>query len=104
MLAALPLSWRWEPPAVRLEKFERFWRWASAAVVLLIAADVILRDTPLIQGGVYFVLFLQTNKLFNRRASKDYLQIYVVSFLELVAATGFNTDVSYALCFALYVV
>jgi transglutaminase-like putative cysteine protease len=103
-LAALPLSWRWEPPAVRLERYERAWRWISVAVLGLIVADVVLRDTPLILGGVYFVLFLQTNKLFNRRASRDYLQIYVISFLELVAATGFNIDVSYAACFALYVV
>src|SRR2546423_3862103 len=35
-------------------------------------------------AGVRFLCFLLVNKLFNRRASRDYLQAYVVSFLMLV--------------------
>src|SRR5262249_50614185 len=36
-------------------------------------------------AGVRFLCFLLVNKLWNRRASRDYLQAYVVSFLMLVA-------------------
>ena len=55
-------------------------------------------------SGVRFLCFLLVNKLWNRRASRDYLQAYVVSFLMLVAGSVLNADLTYGLCFLGYVV
>jgi protein-glutamine gamma-glutamyltransferase len=55
-------------------------------------------------AGVRFLCFLLVNKLFNRRASRDYLQAYVVSFLMLVAGAALSSDLAYAGCFLAYVV
>jgi protein-glutamine gamma-glutamyltransferase len=55
-------------------------------------------------SGVRFLCFLLVNKLFNRRASRDYLQAYVVSFLMLVAGAALSSDLAYAACFLGYVV
>src|SRR5579862_4430710 len=55
-------------------------------------------------SGIRFLCFLLVNKLFNRRASRDYLQAYVVSFLMLVAGAALSSDLAYAACFLGYVV
>jgi transglutaminase-like putative cysteine protease len=55
-------------------------------------------------AGVRFLCFLLVNKLWNRRASRDYLQAYVISFLMLVAGAALSSELAYAACFLGYVV
>ncbi len=50
----------------------------------------LFHESPVITTGVHFLLFVLINKLFNRVGSKDYRQVYVISFLVLVAATTLN--------------
>src|SRR5258706_154177 len=57
-----------------------------------------------LSAGLRFLCFLLLNKLCIRRASRDYLQAYVVSFLMLVAGAALSSDLSYAGCFLAYVV
>ena len=54
--------------------------------------------------GARFLCVLAVNKLWNRIASRDYLQLYVVSFLMLVVGTVLNTELVYAASFLAYVV
>lgn len=96
-------SWWWEPPRVDLARFELVWNIATLGMLAKTAFDV-LTGGPLIIGGVTFIIFLATNKLFNRRASRDYLQLYVLSFLQVVAATTLNTDLMYGVLFLAYIV
>ncbi len=96
-------SWWWEPPRIEPGRLELPWNIATLAMLAKTAFDV-LTGGPLIISGVYFILFLAINKLFNRRASRDYLQLYVLSFLQIVAATTLNTDLIYAALFAAYIV
>ncbi len=58
----------------------------------------------LLTAGIGLICFLMVNKLLNRRASRDYLHAYVLSFLMLVAGAALSTELTYALCFLLYVV
>ena len=83
--------------------WSRGWNVLTLALFAYTLAEA-LRGEPLILCGVRFLCFLLVNKLCNRRASKDYQQAYVVSFLMLVAGTTLNTDLVYALCFVAYVV
>jgi transglutaminase-like putative cysteine protease len=99
-----PLSWLWEPPRVRLQRYEAVWNLATAGCFLYVVVDFLRPDGTLLSSGVTLLVFLMVNKLFNRRTSKDYLQLYVISFLLLVAGTTLNTDLSYAACFLGYVV
>ena len=101
--AGLLGSWWWEPPRIDPARFELVWNIATLGMLAKTAFDV-LTGGPLIIGGVYFIVFLATNKLFNRRASRDYLQLYVLSFLQIVAATTLNTDLMYGVLFLAYIV
>ena len=84
----------------------RSWTFAwNAATVVTFAWTLLdaLRGEALF-AGVRFLCFLLVNKLWNRRASRDYLQAYVVSFLMLVAGAALSSELAYAGCFLAYVV
>ncbi|MBI3071016.1 MAG: DUF3488 domain-containing protein [Deltaproteobacteria bacterium] len=104
---AVPLSWFWEPPRVDPRRYNVVWNILTIIVLLYLLAEVLLAGAgsgdPL-SLGIHFLTFIEINKLFNRRLSRDYLQIYVVSFLMLVAAAALNTDLSFAVFFLLYVI
>ena len=103
LFIGIAASWLWEPPRIEPRRFELVWNGATVVCLLLVVFDL-LRGGALITDGVYFILFLLLNKLFNRSGSKDYLQLYVLSFLQIVAATTINTDITYAVAFLFYVV
>lgn len=50
------------------------------------------------------VLFLTVYKLFQRAANRDYLQIYVLGFLMVLAGAAFAQSFLFAIAFAAYVV
>ncbi|HVR64733.1 MAG TPA: DUF3488 and DUF4129 domain-containing transglutaminase family protein [Polyangia bacterium] len=50
------------------------------------------------------VLFLIGFKLFHRRGNRDYLQVYILSFLLVLAAAALAQSFLFALAFAAYVV
>src|SRR5262249_27696999 len=104
VLLLVPLSWFWEAPRIRLARYEILWNVATAVCFMWVLLQFFREGATLLTAGVNLLVFLLTNKLFNRRSSKDYLQLYVISFLLLVAATTLNTDLSYALCFLAYTV
>jgi len=50
-----------------------------------------------------FVLFLLVLKLFQRRGNRDYLQVYILSFLVMLAAAWLATSVVFIVGFGFYV-
>jgi protein-glutamine gamma-glutamyltransferase len=96
-------SWFWEAPRVRPERWTVWWNALAVAAFgwTILAA---LSGGDWLIAGTDFVVFLLVAKLFNRRSSRDYLWVYVLTFVMLVAGTALNADFSYALCFLGYVV
>jgi transglutaminase-like putative cysteine protease len=78
------------------------WNIATLTIFAFLVVDALRGEA--LYAGVRFLCFLLVNKLWNRRASRDYLQAYVVSFLMLVAGAALSSDLSYAGCFLAYVV
>lgn len=101
VLAGIVFSWFAEPPRYQVSRYTTGWNIAALSVLAYLIVRVV-QGGGVIIGGVSFLLFVLVNKLFNRRTSKDYQQAYVISFLLLVATTTLNTGLSYAVCFALY--
>ncbi len=102
-LVGIGVSWLWEPPRIRYDTFTLPWTILSALVLggtvfsLLTGGDVLLL-------GAEFLIYLVVAKLYNRRACKDYQQIYILSFLMLVAGTVLNTEFTYGVFFLGYVI
>ncbi len=96
-------SWWWEPPRIDYDRWSLFWTILSG---LVFAASVLLwlSGGEILLVGTHFLLFLLVAKLFARKQAKDYQQVYVLSFLMLVAGTVLNAGFSYGIFFLGYVV
>jgi len=107
-LAFGALSWFSDPTT-------RLFTWLSNATLLLrlVAAGFFLLSAyqvwahlpePDLTPVLNLVLFLAVYKLFQRAANRDYLQIYVLAFLMVLAGAAFAQSVAFAVVFAAYVV
>lgn len=97
------ISWYWEPPRVNFEKLTIPWTVLSLLVLAYTVVSTFGGGDFLLIGGE-FLIFLLVAKMCNRRACRDYLQVYLLSFLMLVAGTVLNTEFTYGVFFLGYVI
>jgi len=80
---------------------------ANAAMVIIfivvLASIFILKALPL-QELAHFLLSLQSVKLLSVKRGRDWLQLYLLSFFSLIAATALSVEISTAAILALYLV
>ncbi|HEX5062168.1 MAG TPA: DUF3488 and transglutaminase-like domain-containing protein [Kofleriaceae bacterium] len=96
-------SWWWEPPNIRWEKWT--WVWTTASVFALVYSVLTAIVTGDFLGvGAQFLIWLVVAKAYNRRAARDWQQMYLLAFLMLVAGSVLNADLTYGLCFLGFVI
>jgi protein-glutamine gamma-glutamyltransferase len=96
-------SWWWEPPLIRFERWSWVWTVASLfALVYSVLTAIVTGD--FLGVGAQFLVWLVVAKAYNRRAARDWQQIYLLSFLMLVAGSVLNADLTYGVCFLGYVI
>jgi transglutaminase-like putative cysteine protease len=96
-------SWWWEPPTIRFERWA--WLWTIASVFALVYSVLTAVVTGDFLGvGAQFLIWLVVAKAYNRRAARDWQQIYLLAFLMLVAGSVLNADLTYGLCFLGFVI
>lgn len=104
--AALVLGWQADPDTRVGLWFERIASVVNILTLVLLAVAVfqVARSFPEIDLSPFldFVLFLLLLKLCQRRAGRDYLQIFVLSFLVMLAAAWMATSVVFMVGFAIY--
>ncbi len=100
---AITASWFWEPPKVNVDQWSTAWTGLSVLFfIYTILAAITTGQFILATSG--FILFLLVVKLFLRRSCRDYLHIYVLSFLLLVAGTVLNAELTYGIFFLGFVI
>lgn len=102
-LAGIIGSWFWEPPRINYQRWNLSWT-IFAVLIFSYHFLLILAGAELLVTGAGFLAFLLVIKLFNRQESKDYLHIYILSFLMLTSGTVLNAEITYGLFFLCYVV
>jgi hypothetical protein len=65
-------------------------------------ADLFWISQDLLQAGIHFLILLMVNKLFNLQQRKDFLHLYAISLLELLAAATLTVELWYAAVFIAY--
>ena len=107
LVAAAALSWYVEPETRLGTLFDRIVPLLNVATVALFALAVlqVARSFPEVDLIPFldFVLFLLGFKLCQRRGNRDYLQIYILSFLVMLAAAWQATSAAFIVGFFLYV-
>ncbi len=102
-LVGLVGSWWWEPPTIRFERWS--WIWTTASVFALVYSVLTAVVTGDFLGvGAQFLIWLVVAKAYNRRAARDWQQIYLLTFLMLVAGSVLNADLTYGICFLGFVI
>jgi protein-glutamine gamma-glutamyltransferase len=78
---------------------------ATVLVFLAIAVFQVGRSFPDVDLSPFlnFVLFLLVVKLCQRRSNRDYLQVFIMSFLVMLAAAWMATSVVFIVGFGIYV-
>lgn len=102
-LVGLIASWWWEPPLVRIERWSLWWTIGSL-VVLVYSVLTAVASAEFLDLGAQFLIWLIVAKAFNRRAARDWQQMYLLAFLMLVAGSVLNPDLTYGLCFLGFVI
>ncbi len=77
-----------------------FWRGASVLFCLLFLVDLWFSGA-LLAACMHFLIYLTTYRLFHLEKSKEHLQLYLICFLQLLAAAGPGSGFGYALSFIL---
>ncbi len=82
------------------------WVFNAMAIILLmyLIYDSFFGSLDLVGNGVVFVLFLQTIKIISPKTNRDWLQIYLLSFLHVIASTVISDDITFAIPFLFYVI
>src|ERR1043166_1429152 len=89
--------YRWLPIS------KNVWNGIALILVFYLAYDSFWVSKDLIGNGVRFVVYLQIVKLLSPKTPRDELQIYLLSFLHLLASTAITSDVSFAIPFLTYI-
>jgi transglutaminase-like putative cysteine protease len=99
----LLVSWWWEPPIITHGRWA--WVWTAASILVLIySALSAIATADYLRVGAEFLVWLVVAKACNRATASDWLQLYLLAFLMLVAGSVLNADLSYGLCFLGFVI
>jgi len=83
---------------------KRTWYGMTLVVFILFIIDTLWISQSILKATTHFLIFLMINKLFNLLTAKDYLQLYLISFLQLLAASGLSPGFSYAVSFLIFLI
>ena len=94
--SAHPARHRWFTPA----------GWNLLVVVGFLGfwVDMFLVSGELLPAGIHFLMILMVIKLFNLTHRRDYLHLYAISLVAILASGSLTTDLWYLPVFLLYLV
>lgn len=78
------------------------WNVLMIVAFLGFCLDLFLISGDILPAAVHFLIFLMVHKLFNLQHRKDFLHLYAISFLELLAAAALTMELWYAVVFIAY--
>lgn len=83
---------------------KRLWDVLTILFLGFLILDLLFLASSFVAGVIHLLTFVTLYKLFNRRNTRDYLDLYIVSFFQLVAASAFTINLAFFLAFIAYLV
>ena len=96
------LSWRLTPKLAPKRWYQRLWNFLALLYLLFFFIDLIAISGSLILGVTHLLVFVQIALLFTRREVRDCQRLYLLSLLQLVAATGLSQSLGFLFPFILF--
>lgn len=82
---------------------EAFWEIASFCYLLFFFFDLFRLSGSLAPSLVHLFVFIIINKIFNLRTDRDYYQLYLLTFLSMLAASSLYVEVSMMYAIVAYI-
>ncbi len=78
--------------------------WNSLMVMAFVAfvVDLLWISQDMLPAGIHFVVILMVYKLFNLKERKDFLQLYAISLVAVLASAALTVELWYGLVFVAY--
>ncbi|MFQ5793932.1 MAG: DUF3488 and DUF4129 domain-containing transglutaminase family protein [Candidatus Bipolaricaulia bacterium] len=103
MIVSLPAGWyleyrEWGKLSRRIANI------LGIAVLLFAAASLFFLSSSLVMVAIHLLILLQLIKLFSPKTNRDYLQIYALSFLQLIGASILTLSALFSVVFVAFVI
>jgi len=98
-LGLLSLSFLFVFSGKRVPPAPRVWSGLSILCCLFFLIDLLWLSRDLLSAGMHFLTYLMAYRLFHLENAKDELQLYLIGFLQLLAAAGDGSHFGYAVAF-----
>ncbi len=96
-------GWGFTPLANTLSRASTdVWNVLMVVAFLACGIDLLWVSQDLLLAGINFLIVLMVNKLFNLNERKDFLYLYAISFLLLLAAAAMTVEPWYAIVFVAF--
>ncbi|HYL81110.1 MAG TPA: DUF3488 domain-containing protein, partial [Candidatus Acidoferrum sp.] len=82
--------------------YRQLWDGLTAVFLLFVVLDLLFLADSFMIGIIHLLLFLLMYKLYNIRTHRDVLDIFMLTFLQLVAACTLTVSFGFLLVFCLY--
>lgn len=100
LMIAVVVAWK----TAAKKSFERFWEVASLLYLVFFLFDIFRLSATLAPALVHLFVFILINKLFNLRTTRDYYQLYLLTFLCMLAASSLNIEIEMFYLILTYIV
>jgi transglutaminase-like putative cysteine protease len=97
-------SWWAENLRAALPGFRRIWDILTVGFMAYAALDLLFLAESFVAAVIHLLLFLVLYKLYNTRSHRDILDLFILTFLQLVAASTLTASFGFLLVFCLYMI
>jgi protein-glutamine gamma-glutamyltransferase len=84
--------------------YRQLWDAITAAFLVFAALDLLFLAESFMVAVMHLLLFLLAYKLYNTRTHRDVLDIFILTFMQLVAASSLTVSFGFLLVFCLYMI
>ncbi len=97
-------SWWTEEIRARVASFRRLWDILTGLFVVFAILDLAFLAESFMVGIIHLLLFLLVYKLYNTRGHRDILDLFILTFLLLLASSTLTVSFGFLLVFCLYMI
>ena len=104
IVLAMGVGWCAEDLAGRIPNYRRLWATLTAVFLGFAVLDLLVLADSFIAAVIHLLIFLQLNKLYNLHTNRDLRDLFVLTFLQLIAACTLTVSFGFLLVFFLYMI
>jgi transglutaminase-like putative cysteine protease len=97
-------SWWADEIRVRIPNYRRLWDVITAVVLVYGILDLLFLAESFIATVIHLLVFLLVYRLYNARTHRDLLDLFILTFLQLVAACSLTISFGFLLIFCFYMI